>query len=232
MTMTMRLIGTGAVILIAGALFALGAPRLVAALVTLPASPILGRMQDLEAVDAESLKILITTQQRGLKWHETSRRWTDLGFTQILLANKSGTVKDRDALLGEADYSLRAGLALAPSNPFAWTRMAYIDMAAAGGPSPSMARKLRMAITLAPYDRRLVFPRLRLSFIAWPQFEKTDRPMIIDQTLFAWRLDAYRLTKMAADQGRIGLVRAALFRTPKKFSKFENILKNYRRKRG
>ncbi len=231
MAATMRLIGTGAVILIAGALFALGAPRLVAALVTLPSSPILGKMQDLEAVDAESLEILITTQQRGLKWHETSRRWTDLGFTQILLANKSGTAKDRDALLDEADYSLRAGLALAPSNSFAWTRLAYIDMVT-GGPSPSMARKLRMAVTLAPYDRRLVFPRLRLSFIAWPRFEKTDRPMILDQTLFAWRLDAYRLTKMAADQGRVGLVRAALFRTPKQFSKFENILKNYRRKRG
>jgi len=134
-------------------------------------------------------------------------------------------------LLDEADYSLRAGLALAPSNSFAWTRLAYIDMVT-GGPSPSMARKLRMAVTLAPYDRRLVFPRLRLSFIAWPRFEKTDRPMILDQTLFAWRLDAYRLTKMAADQGRIGLVRAALFRTPKQFSKFEKLLKKYRRNRG
>jgi hypothetical protein len=231
MAATMRLIGGGAVMLVAAALFALGVPRLVAAFVSLPASPILGRMQDLKAVDAKSLKILITTQQRGLKWHETSRRWTDLGFTQILLANKSGAGKERDALLGKAEISLRTGLALAPSNSFAWTRLAYIDMET-GGPSPSMARKLRMAVARAPYNRRLVFPRLRLIFIAWPKFEKAERSMILDQTRFAWRLNAYRLTKMAADQGRVGLVQAALFRTPEKFSKFENLLKAYRRKSG
>ncbi len=231
MAAIMRPIGTGAIILVAGALLALGIPRLVAAFVTLPASPILGKMQSLKAVDAKSLEILITTQQRGLKWHETSRRWTDLGLTQILLANKSGTDKNRDALLRKADFSLRAGLALAPSNSFAWTRLAYIDMVM-NGSSPSMARELRMAVALAPYDRRLVFPRLRLSFLAWPQFEKADRPIILDQIRFAWRLNAYRLTKIAADQGRVGLVRAALFRTPEKISRFENMLRKYRRKRG
>ncbi len=231
MTAIMRLTGTGAILLVAGALFALGLPRLVAALVTLPASPILERIQALKAVDAKSLEILITTQQRGLKWHGTSRRWTDLGFTQILLANEPGAAKDRNALLSEADYSLRTGLALAPSNSFAWTRLAYIDMET-GGPSPSMARELRMAVMLAPYSRRLAFPRLRLIFIAWPRFGKADRRMILGQTRFAWRLDAYRLTKMATDQGRVGLVRAALFRTPKQFSRFEKLLKNYRRKRG
>ena len=231
MAAIMRLIEPGAVILVAGALLALGTPRLVAALVTLPSSPILGRMQNLKAVDAESLEILIAAQQRGLKWHETSRRWTDLGFSQILLANKSGAGKDRNALLGRAADSLRAGLAMAPSNSFAWTRLAYINMET-GGPSPAMARKLRMAVARAPYSRRLVFPRLQLIFLAWPRFEKADRPMIMDQTRFAWRLNPWRLTKMAADRGRAGLIRAALFRTPGKISKFENILKNYRRKRG
>jgi len=226
-----RILRSASILIVAGALVSLGTPRLFAALVTLPSRPILNSIQANKDVDKESLEILIKSQERGLSWNESARSWTDLGLAQFLLANKDENENSRTEFLEKAEESLVKGLILSPSNAFAWTRLAYVDIAK-NGPSPTVSQKLRLAVSGAPYDRRLVFTRLRMSFLAWPLFEDTDRPMILDQTRFAWKINPKKLVVLGAELGRTGIIRAALFTNANDMGKLEILLKKVNDKKN
>ncbi len=221
-----RLARDGAVLALAATLITLSVPRVMAAFNSFSSGPILDKIQFRKDVGPQKLRVLIDSQIRGLKWMKTSRRWTDLGQAEILLANMTKKRKERRKLYFEAEAALQRGLAISPSNPFAWTRLAYIDLAL-NGVSPSVVRKLRMALTAAPFSPRLLFPRLQLILVTWSQFDRSDRALILDQIRLAWRFNPRRLTKAAINLKRTGLVKAALFRTPHDYLKFEALLKKF-----
>ncbi len=219
-----RLARDGAVFTVAAALIALSVPRVMSAFNSFASGPILGKIQSQKHVTPKKLRILIKSQNHGLKWMETSRRWTDLAQAKILLANATKDREERRKLYSEAEEALQRGLDISPSSPFAWTRLAYIDLVL-NGLSPSVARELRMALTVAPFSPRLLFPRLQLVFVSWSQFDRSDRAVILDQIRLAWGVNPKRLTRIAVDFKRTGLVKAALLKSPKDYSKFKNLLK-------
>ncbi len=221
-----RLARDGAVLVLAAALIWLSVPRLMAAFNSFSSGPVLDRIQSRKDVGPEKLRLLIESQKRGLKWMETSRRWTDLGQAKFLLATSSRDREERRKLYSEAGDALRKGLAISPSSPFAWTRLAYIDLAL-NGVSQNTVQNLRMALTVAPFSPRLLFPRLQLILLSWSRFDRSDRALILDQIRLAWRFNPRRLAKMAVDLRRTGLVKAALFRTPDDYSKFETLVKKF-----
>lgn len=223
-----RLARDGAVLALALALALiwLSVPRVMAAFNSFSSGPVLDKIQVRKDVGPKKLRVLIESQKRGLNWKETSRRWTDLGQAKLLLAISTKDRKERRKLYSQAGEALEKGLAISPSSPFAWTRLAYIDLAL-NGVSPSVAQKLRMALAIAPFNPRLLFPRLRIILLSWSQFERSDRALILDQIRLAWRFNPRRLTKMAADLRRTGLVKAALFQTPEDYSKFEILVKKF-----
>lgn len=222
--MKIRLIGfiLGAMAL---TLLALGVPRTISAFVMAPSAPVLRKLQNLQAVQTEELETLIAAQQRGLTWSSQGRILTDLGLAQLLIAERPG---DDDPAkrrrIEEAISSLKSGLALAPANPYAWTRLAYASFQADGW-SPDALSALRLAFATAPYDPRLLMSRLRLSFLAWPHLLREDRELVFQQVRYAWKHDPTELTAMAASFGQENLVRAALLGSPPDLSTFEEKLK-------
>ncbi len=229
MTIIFRRLRSVTILIVAGALVYLGVPRFFSAIATLPSSPILSKIQKDQIVDAEDLNILIKSQKRGLEWNESARRWTDLGLAQLLLANTKDNKEARDKLLETAEDSLINGLSLSPSNAFAWTRLAYVDMAR-NGLSKKVAQKLAFAVERAPYNRHLVFSRLQLCLLAWSHFKESSRPMILDQVRFAWQVDPRKLVSIAVERGRVNLARAALFRNSTDMERFEALLKRYKKR--
>ena len=213
-----------ALALLAGAvLLSLGLPRTIASVITVPGNAVLKSIQSLEPVSRQDLDLLIASQRRSLAWGESGRKWTDLGLAQLLLAAEAGD-DGREDRISEAMTSLKRGLALAPANGFAWTRLAYGETLASG-PSAAVAAALKMALLTAPFEPRLLFMRLELSFRAWPYFEPDDRDLVFRQVRFAWRDDPERLIDLARRSGRINLVRAALLRTPEALSRLEERLR-------
>ncbi len=211
----------GAVLLVAGI------PRTIAAFTLLPGDPVLREIQNLFPVERDSLNVLIASQGRGLFFGETGRKWTDLGLAQLLLAREQG-VQDGigKETVSQAVASLKTGLALAPANPFAWTRLAYAQTLMTG-PSPSVASALRMAMLTARYEPRLLFIRLELSLRSWSYFRAEDRELVYQQVRFAWSKKPKRLVEMAVGTGRVNVVRAALLRSRKDLSAFENRLRQH-----
>ncbi len=205
-----------------------GVARTISAFSMLPGTPVLKNIQSLNSVQADGLELLIASRKRGLRWSDSGRAWTDLGLAQLLLATTEGIDGERRrSLVNEAIVSLNAGLALAPANPFAWTRLAYAE-SLAKGPSPQVVSALRMALFTAQYEPRLLFVRLELCFQVWSQFDAGDRDLIFKQVRFAWRIQPKRLVELALRIGKVNLVRASLLSSREDLSEFEKVLREQR----
>ncbi len=207
------------------ALLTWGISRTISAFVMAPSAPVLRKLQNLQIVQTEELETLVAAQRRGLIWSSRGRTFTDLGLAQLLIAERLGqNVPEKRRQIEEAIASLKSGLAIAPANPYAWTRLAYALFQVRGW-TPEALSALRLAFVTAPYDPRLLMSRLRLSFLAWPHLLLEDRDLVLQQIRYAWRHDPSELTRMAAGFKQVNLVRAALLGYPRDLSAFEERLK-------
>ncbi len=220
-----RVAGSLLPLLLAVGLLYLGAPRTIAAFVSLPGDYWLEQIQIRESVSARDLEILIVSRERALAWVEAGRVQTDLAFAQLVLAEASGEDGAYDqAGVARTIESLRAGLARAPARPYAWTRLAFAELVA-GGPSSELAKLLEMALITARYDPRLLFARLEYCLIAWPYFELDAREMVFQQIRIAWHRSPDRLVELALLWWRLDVVRTALLITPLELEAFETRLR-------
>ena len=223
--MTRHLATAGLVFLAGAVLLVGGVPRTIAALAMLPGGPVLSEIQNLRPVGRDDLEILIASQRRGLRFGESGRKWTDLGLAQLLLAREQGVPGGiKLEMVSPAIVSLKTGVALAPANPFAWTRLAYAHSLTMG-PSSTMASALRMAMLTARYEPRLLFIRLELCLRSWSFFRTDDHELVFQQVRLAWRKNRKQLVALAVKTGQVNVVRAALLGSRKDLSAFEKRLR-------
>ncbi len=122
-----------------------------------------------------------------------------------------------------AKQALIEGLSLAPANPFAWSRLAYADAIVSGWSAPATAA-LRMAFITGPYEPRLIWPRLRLNFSAWPNIPPEDQDLVLQQVRQAWAAGPDALATVAVQLDKVDVVRAALGGSQADLSDFERRL--------
>ena len=197
-------------LLFGGLLLGLAAPRLVTQYLMLSGDPVLSAIEKGREVSADELRRLILSRQRGLTWADSGPARVELAIAQILLAEREvGGGARYHELMQQAVASLRDGLAQAPADPFAWTRLAYADLAEAA-PARRVVPILAMAIETAPVQPTLVFPRLELCLMEWPYFARAHPALFTGQLRVAWREDPRRLVRLARLAGRTDAVREAL----------------------
>lgn len=200
-------------------------PRTIGVLVSARSEPVLRALQDQRPASVDDLQTLAGGLQEGRAWLGDGRLRTDLGLAYLLLAEKlPPNSPDSTAMLHRAIEALRDGLSRAPANPYAWARLAYAE-ALANGWTPQAVTALRLALITAPYEPRLLWSRLRMAFLAWPEMSGEDRQLVFQQIRLAWRADPRELAKLAVDLERVNLVRAALLRSPHDSAAFEALLK-------
>lgn len=213
-------VGLAAVVLVG-----LGLPRLIGVLVSADGEPVLRKLQDQQPVTAEELTTLIEAQQSAAFWLSDGRILTDLGLGALLLSEsqRRGDPAAKAALL-QAIEALEEGVARAPASPYAWSRLAYAR-ALAEGWSPRALAALRLALITAPYEPRLLWSRLRMAFLAWPQMASEDREVVYQQVRWAWQANPKELAQLAVEAQQLNLVRAALARMPEETLAFEELVK-------
>ena len=181
-------------------LLTLAVPRTVGVILSARAEPMLRKLQDQQPVRIDELTTLADAQEVGQFWLADGRVRTDLGLAYLLLAEKLPRGDpNAGAYLQRAIDALKAGLARAPANPYAWARLAYAE-ALAQGWSPLAVSSLRLSLITAPYEPRLLWSRLRMSFLAWPEMSSEDRELVFQQIRYAWQADPARTD---APRGRI-----------------------------
>jgi hypothetical protein len=223
-------IGTNTLLafIIGSILLSLGVPRTLNAFLLLPSDRIMEKILNRDPVTLEELLLVIRSEKRSIFWSESERNWADLSLAQILLAEKIGLENEVSRkLLIEAQTALKSGLVLAPPDPFAWSRLAYVENLISG-PSPAVAEALTVAIKAGPFTPGLMLDRLKLCFIAWAQFASQDHELVFQQVRLAWEDDPQRVVTLAQHFHQIEVVRTALARLPVEKSRFEDLLRQYR----
>jgi hypothetical protein len=126
---------------------------------------------------------------------DSGRSHTDLALAQLLLAEREVGGAHYNELVGRAVQSLRAGLALAPANPYAWTRLSFAALGA-GLPNGRVAPLAEMSAP-GPVEPDVIFARRGLCFIEWSYFGSSSRALLEEQVRLAWRQSPDRLAVLA-----------------------------------
>jgi len=204
-------IGIAALSLLLGVLLlVLSVPRIIAEVLMLPGNRVLPMMGDAKRSSAKELTIFIASRQRSLPWSGSARLRTDLGSAQLLqLRDVAGGGPRYQEEMAESLKMLREGLARAPGNPYAWTKLAYASLVDQTPPR-RVVPLLEMAIRTAPVELPLTFARLQLCLIEWDYFPASSRPLLNKQLRLAWRQSADEITWLARATHRIDALREAL----------------------
>jgi hypothetical protein len=206
-------------------LLILGIPRTLGVIASARSEPVLRKLQEHQPVQSDELMTLVDAQEAGRFWLADGRLRTDLGLAYLLLGERlPRTDPNANAYLQRAIDALTAGLARAPADPVAWARLAYAQ-ALSKGWSPLAVSSLRMSLITAPYEPRLLWSRLRMSFLAWPELSRGDRELVFQQIRHAWQADPAELARVAIELKQVDQVRAALLLSPDDSAAFEELLK-------
>lgn len=209
--------------LLAGiALAALALPMAVAGFLMLPGERDFAALRERAQLEEEALARAARTRERALGWAENGRLWTDLALARLIAAERRPVVRaDRD--LAPVREALVRGLALAPLNPYAWSRLVYLDYAV-GGSVPGPAGILRLAILSGPAERGLHLLRAELGLRLWPDVAEADRPLLLRELELAWHRDPFRTLAVARAAAGIELLRRALRGAPDQAVILERLL--------
>lgn len=216
-----RLVAAAA--LVAGlSLAALALPRAVAGFLMLPGEADVVRIHDLDPIGEAALARMAATRENALGWVSDGRLWTELALARLMSVERRSIVRS-DADLGPVRRALMRGLAVSPVNPYAWSRLAYVEYATAGA-GAAVAATLPAAILTGPSERRLYLLRAELGMRLYPRLAPEDRPLVLRQIDLAWRRDPFRTLGAAHGAGRVDLLRRALDGAPGQTAILETLL--------
>ena len=102
-----------ALAIVAGSvLIALAAPRVVSAVIQLPADRTTRLIESGQPVDDAALARLAATRRGAIEWTRDGRQWAELGLAQLKQAEHDPAAREK--LLGHAAMALRRSVALSP----------------------------------------------------------------------------------------------------------------------
>lgn len=108
-----------------------------------------------------------TALRVAAKWFDHGANRQDLGSLRLVAARQGVSAADQRAALDQAVSDLSDGVALKPANSYAWLQLAQA-VRARRGTVAVLADYLELSSGLAPWEHRLVMPRLEVALGAWP----------------------------------------------------------------
>jgi len=199
-----REILAGALSIAAGlALVAVAVPLAGSGLAEVPGNSVLRHLYEGNP-GPTALRRLIRSREASLDWRETGRTAKELGLARMMLA-ESAPKMERVRQYALAERALLRGLALAPADPYAWTRLALVRMALARAPE-EVAGALVPALASGPNEETLLRPTARAALYGWEALGGEDRRGARALVGSAWRADPVGTAADAAALGRAELL--------------------------
>ncbi len=201
-----------------------GGRQLVAGLLGLPANAVLNRLQERTGtVDTHLLHRFAATEQASLAMRSQAAGWSSLGLALAIEAERDDTA-ERSVLLGQARQAVVESLALAPANPYAWSRLAVIEQAL-GEDRGVAASHWRLAVMTGPVEDWLYLARARTAIALWPELTDKDHAAVFSAIQWLWRYQAPSVLQLAEDPFSLNVVRASLAADPRQLIAFEKLKK-------
>jgi hypothetical protein len=199
-----------------------GFRQAVASISLLPTTDVLDQIELLEPVGPDSLRALITDQRFSLSVLDDPATASGLGLALSLQATAGRSV-DADGV-DEAKHLLMHSVALAPANPYVWTRLALLS----SSPEETL-RYWRLSKATGPNEIRLRLIRVKLALPIWQIMTKRDHEDVFDDVFYAWPSltndDDLKFVNMAAEDPLArAIIRSALLRDLARLADFEKRL--------
>ncbi len=203
-------------------LLVFGVPSLVFRLSTLSGdAPRLALLQG-QVLSDQALSELGDNRESVASWHPSASLYGDLAA--IALAKwAQGGMKDR-AFLQEADYWQRGALARVPSDPYGWFRLAFITETMEGD-GERTAQAWRQSVASAPYEPRLIIPRLEMALRLERVLGAEAQSIYARLIGQAWEENPWHLARSARDYAYLSLVEGTLRDRPDDLARLQKILK-------
>lgn len=203
-------IATLAVLAVGLLLVVVALPRTVAAIMQEPGNAALAALGRGEHLSEQRLAFAIAGHRGALDWQDDGDIRTDLGALNLARgsdASLPGPV--RFAFLDAAIRQFRAGLALGPARPYAWTQYAEAELMR-NGAHARIDALLRLSIATGAYEPRLILQRVELGFFADRTLRADTRAAIRNQVRLASAAMPHALAEFARRRYALAWIRAAL----------------------
>lgn len=214
--------------LIASVLLYLAVPRVIAEFIAWPGDAVLSRLQEKEEVSKVDLKLMAESLKAALKWQYSSRRQSNVGIAEVLLAEKIDATSENGPQLLEMAINLtRASLKNAPARPYTWAWLTY-SVKRNNGVGRELAPTLNMSLKTGFQERHLMLTRLKLAFEIWPYLSDAMKSRVSEQVRFAWKLPwsgtRTEFIDIISSTHAQEIVREAFSKLPKELLKLEKRL--------
>lgn len=164
----------------------------------------------------------------ALDWYANARIASELGALNYTLATREARGSDaRAAYIAAAIENDRTAISLAPTSAYSWMRLAqaHVERDGAGA---DIAPYLRMSFRTAPYDPRILFPRLDFALAVWNDLPEDLQQATGEQIRVAMEWAPLELVRRTRARYRLAEVREALRDEPAARARF-NLLYLLRR---
>lgn len=167
------------------------------------------------AVLADTETALRVTQ----KWVERGQASVALGGMRFVAARNAQTPGAQRAALNDSISALKHGLARAPAQPYAWLQLAQAERAR-NGATASIEKYLTLSMQLAPWEHRLVLPRVEIALSVWSALSEEFKSRLPSQ--FARAVDTAPLALAKATRRNFALraVRGMFANSPVHLERF------------
>lgn len=161
-------------------------PRLRASLNHLPVDLAISELDSRKDLDAKKIDVLITTLQQSIVLSDHPRYWADLSRLLFFQAEKTTSLKLRQSLLKQSQYSIEQSLARSPANSLLWFQLARLDVLL-NTVSNQTVKALNLSIMTGPYEFGHLLPRLQLCLELLYKFDLKEHFLLQSQILIAWQ---------------------------------------------
>jgi hypothetical protein len=210
------------------ALLVLSAPRFAAQALLLPVSGALEALQTGAPLTPEQLATTREALARARRLDPADGKLSsDLALIELLQAG--GGAKDRRAQLEAAIADLERSLTEAPTNSFAWARLAGARLALDGAPSAKMLAALRMSYVTGLYVDKIMPFRASLALSHWESLDAGLADFAKRELIYlwerrgAWAQNQLPLIKLICRTGRTGLLAQALIEAHRSLKEFDKL---------
>jgi hypothetical protein len=206
--------------LVAGALFLVAVPRVVAAFWLWLRAPVMDSVSYQEPVQKGDLYGLIASRELALDWVDAGATHDEMATALSILASLEEPESEAErALLRRALAETEASLARAPADPRGWARLAYLRSLLTAAPDPQAARALQLSLRTGPYERPdFLTLRLYLLLLNWPVMTGPERARAAGQMQLLWQEAPDELVTLALEPGFTDRMVAALAAAPRQRS--------------
>jgi hypothetical protein len=178
----------------------LALPQLAAALMGLPADPVLFALRAGKPVSDEALRVLEHSRAAIVGWYPNALAYRERSGAALLRAGRAAAAGDPGA--GEqralAGTAARAALARAPVDPQGWATLARLAWDGDGNPDRTRDL-LRASFATGGYQPGLTAARVRLTLVLWPTLGPEDRALFGREIRHLWRDEPDSVARFALE---------------------------------